>query len=118
MQVYNFIQQQPFQQALRDGADTPQAKRLLGGWVSRQTGLSTAQIAIQMAVQWDVKEGAVTARRVLADKGTSVYVQASAAVALGKLGGKEDLKLLVEMLADKTPCGRRTVIMADGKRSE
>ncbi len=118
MQVYNFIQQQPFQQALRDATDGPQTKRLLGSWVRRQTGVTTTQVAIQLSVQFDVKEGALTARRVLAEKTSPVYVRAHAATALGKLGGKEDLKLLAETLDDKTPFNRRVVVMADGKTKE
>ncbi len=118
MQVYNFIQQQSFQAALRSEGDGPQVNRLLGSWVARQTGPTTSQVAIQLSVQWDLREGAPAARRVLAEKSSQVYVRAIAAVALAKIGGKEDLKLLVETLDDKTPFNRRVVLAADGKRTE
>jgi outer membrane protein assembly factor BamB len=115
MQVYNVLQQAAFQQAMQSGPHTEHARRLLAGWIRRSTGTAIAQQSIYLAMQWNLKEGLLPARKLVGDKSASAYVRANAVMALGKLGGQEELSLLQSLLKDTAVCASRTTTGADGK---
>jgi outer membrane protein assembly factor BamB len=118
MQVYNFIHQQPFQQALQNGPHKEHARKLLGGWIERSTGPMVAQQSIMLAMQWNLPQGLSPARKLAGDKNTSPYVRANAVLALGKLGGRSEVALLQSLLKDTGICANRVTVTADGKRIE
>ncbi len=114
----NLVHQPEFHQALREGDRQRVARKILGQWILRPCSPNYLPNRLQLAIQFQVKEGLHPALRVLQSKedknNTPSYVRVYAISALGMLGGKEYASYFVPMLDDDTECQRRVV---NGKQS-
>jgi outer membrane protein assembly factor BamB len=116
-QIYNFIVQSPFQQALAGSPFTAQVRKLLGIWIARTAGTSVAYQNMRLAMQYDLREGLPAAIKLAADPNAAGYTRLYGVLAIGKLGTAKNVADLNPLLEDKTSCLSRTQIR-DGNRIE
>jgi hypothetical protein len=103
--VPQLLYQGPARSALGGGAQPSPLRKLLGAWLNRPTDDFGLQQALHLAMNFDLKEGADLARKAVEGKKARGQSLATALVALGKLGGKEQLGLVESALGDATPLG-------------
>ncbi|OAI48044.1 hypothetical protein AYO44_01175 [Planctomycetaceae bacterium SCGC AG-212-F19] len=96
--IANLLYQPAFSTAVRSGPRSEQVRKLFAAWVVDAKGPAANQ-ALNMALQYNLKEGLDLALRLLDDKD---FAGGMAVVAIGRLGTKDHLKLLEPLLSDKT----------------
>lgn len=94
----NLLYQPAFSQAIRTGPQSEQVRKLFAAWVVEARG-TVANQALNMALQYNLKEGLDLALRLIKQKD---FAGGQAIVAVGRLGTREHLPLLEPMLADTT----------------
>jgi len=97
-QAANLLYQPAFNNAVRTGPKVAHLQKLLGGWMRQATGIAASQ-SLQMAMQFNLKEGLELALKLIKDKD---YANGMTLAAVGKLGSKEHLPLLEPLLKDET----------------
>jgi hypothetical protein len=95
-QTANLLYQPAFSTAVRNGPRADQVRKVFGAWVTEAKG-PAAQQAMNMALQYNLKEGLDIARKLLDQK---EYAGGMAVVAVGKLGTREDVSLLEPLLSN------------------
>jgi len=104
------IAQRPkFTEALTKGPYQAAARKLLGRWIIRPTGINALYTKLRLAMQYDLKEGLALALRAVRKKELPPHSRVYGVMALGRLGGKPYAAVLAESLQDKSEIGRRTV---------
>jgi len=97
MMAANLLYQPAFNQTLRAGARSEQARKLFLAWAGQVKG-NAANQTLNIAMQYNLKEGLDLGLRLIREKD---WANGMAIVAIGKLGTKEHLPLL-EPLLDNT----------------
>lgn len=97
-QTANLLYQPAFSTAVRNGPRAEQVRKVFGAWVAEARG-TAAQQAMNMALQYNLKEGLDIARKLLDQK---EYSGGMAVIAVGKLGTKDDVSLLEPLLTNNT----------------
>jgi hypothetical protein len=100
--VSNFLLQQPFQNALRDGEQAAAFRKLFFAWAENRTDINSISQALQVVQQMNLKEGMEFALKMMKSKDLQIWTRATAMIAVGKLGGKEHVPELAAMFGDKT----------------
>jgi hypothetical protein len=94
----NFLYQQAFNQGIRSGPRAEPLKKLLGAWMQQASGQAATQV-LQLAMQYNIKEGLDLALRLVREKD---YLGGMSILAVGKLGTKEHLPVLEALLGNDT----------------
>ncbi|MBL8795010.1 MAG: hypothetical protein JNM56_13960 [Planctomycetia bacterium] len=94
----NLLYQPAFNNAVRNGPRTEQARKLLGAWIAQAQGQSAVQ-TLNLAIQFGLKEGLVLALKLIESKD---FANGMAITAVGKLGNKEHVPVLEKLLDNKT----------------
>ncbi len=97
-QTANLLYQPAFSTAVRNGPRADQVRKVFGAWVGEARG-PAAQQAMNMALQYNLKEGLDIARKLIDQK---EYGGGMAIIAVGKLGAKDDLSMLEPLLTNNT----------------
>src|SRR5262249_40309263 len=92
----NLLYQPAFSQGIRTGPRVEPLKKLLGGWIAQASGQSAVQM-LNLAIQYNLKEGLDLALRLIRDK---EFAGGMSIVAVGKLGNKEHLAILEPLLSN------------------
>lgn len=99
--VYTLCQQPPARTAIMSGGPDDPFRKLLLAWIDRRsTDSQTIPQTLNLATNLNLKECLGLAVRSMRDKQIQPYIRAHAITAVAKLGGKERLKDLEEMLTD------------------
>ena len=101
--VTNLFYQQNIQQGFKANAG---ARKLLAQFFEQRSDQNTMAQAIQIAMQLDMKEMAPTALKMATNKKTQAWTRATALIALGKLGTKDNIKDIEDLLKDTTSLGQ------------
>jgi hypothetical protein len=101
--VTNLFYQQNIQQGFKANAG---ARKLLVQFFEQRSDQNTMAQAIQIAMQLDMKEMAPTALKMATNKKTQAWTRATALIALGKLGTKDNIKDIEDLLKDTTNLGQ------------
>jgi hypothetical protein len=94
----NLLYQPAFSQGIRTGPRVEPLKKLLGGWITQASGQSAVQM-LNLAIQYNLKDGLDLALRLIRDK---EFAGGMSIVAVGKLGTKEHLAVLEPLLSNET----------------
>ena len=101
--LVSLCQQGEFHELLADREGNAAARRLVGQWVLRPAQPEMTFAKLNLAVQYEIKEGAVAAVRMLrSSRKVEGHERAMAVAALGRLGGKDYAAILQERLDDRT----------------
>jgi hypothetical protein len=103
-QIYNFIHQPDFQNAIRMGAQSVRLKKLLGMWIGKNNGSALAFQNLMLAFHFELPEGLDLATKLLASDGGQPHVRQYALLAIGRFGSSKNLKLVEPYLKDASPC--------------
>jgi len=103
--VGNFFYQKVFRDALTGGTQNEPVRRLFLAWMDVRTDLTSLQQGLQVAIQCDLKAALPIARKMASAKETVPFMKGMALLAIGKLGGKEQIADLEPFLADETVLG-------------
>jgi hypothetical protein len=93
-----------FRSALENGEESDLLRRMLGTWIQHSEGW-TAYQGIMLAMQYDIPEGLVAAKRLLKDapnQPNQPYFRFYALSAIGRFGSEADIPQLEPFLEDKT----------------
>ncbi len=101
--MMNLFYQQNIQQGFKANAG---ARKLLVEFFEKRSDQNTQQQAIQIAMQLDLKEMAPTAVKMATNKNTQAWTRATALIAVGKLGTKDNIKTIEPLLTDETNLGQ------------
>jgi hypothetical protein len=82
------------------------ARKLLVAYLEHRTDPNLLQQNLYMVMNFDLKESVGWALKLAKDKNTQPYVRATALGAVGKLGGKDNIKELEPFLTDTTQLGQ------------
>jgi hypothetical protein len=105
IQIFNLIQQPPFLSNLRTTSNTVTLKKLLGMWILHNSGPSVAYMNLQLAFNFDLKEGLDLAVKMIGnDAGGQPFMRQYVILAIGRFGNHEHISLLEPLLKDTTPC--------------
>ena len=105
--IYSLCYEQSFRTAMVEGQHRQMMRRLLGAWIRRGEDW-TAYQGLALAMQYEIPDGLVAAKRALKDQGPS-HIRQYAILALAKLGSAEHIALLEPLLQDKTRTSSRRV---------
>jgi hypothetical protein len=83
-------------------ADSAVHRKLYAAWLERERYSVLLRRGIDIAAQHGVKECLPVLTRIAKDPGTVMYIRATAVLGFGKLGTKDDIKLLEPFLKDDT----------------
>ena len=103
-QLYNFIHQPDFQNAIRMGTQSARLKKLLGMWIGKNNGAALAFQNLMLAFHFELPEGLDLAVKMLASDGGQPHVRQYALLAIGKFGNQKHLKAIEPFLKDLNPC--------------
>jgi hypothetical protein len=106
----NLLYQQNIQQGFKSNAG---ARKLLAEYFEQRADQNTMPQAIQLAMQMEIKEMAPTALKAATNKNSQQWTRATALLALGKLGTKDNLKDIEPLLKDETALGTMRFIQRD-----
>jgi hypothetical protein len=98
MMAANLLYQPAFNQTLRTGPRSEQARKLFLAWAGQVKG-NAANQTLNIAMQYNLKEGLELGLRLIREKD---WANGMAIVAIGKLGTKDHLKVLEPLLANNT----------------
>jgi hypothetical protein len=99
----NLFYQQNIQQGFKGNTG---ARKLLAQFFEQRADQNTMPQAIQIAMQLDMKEMAPAALKMATNKNTQAWTRATALIAVGKLGAKDDMKAIEPLLTDTTNLGQ------------
>jgi hypothetical protein len=99
----NLLYQQNIQQGVKSSTG---ARKLLVQFFERHTDQNAIGQAVQLAMQLDLKEMAPVALKAATDKNQQPWARATAVLAVGKLGSKDDIKKIEPLLEDTTNLGQ------------
>jgi hypothetical protein len=105
--LYNIIHYPAFESGLKGGTTMPLFKKLLGRWVAKYSGASTAIQKLELAFSYDLKEGADLAKSMLAEENGQPDLRTSAFLALGRFGNADCVPLLEHEFKDERICQRQ-----------
>src|SRR5262249_19623199 len=80
-------------------------RKLLAQYFEKQTDPNAMGQAVQVALQMDMKELAPMALKAATAKNQQAWTRATALIAVGKFGTKDDIKQIEPLLEDKTSVG-------------
>lgn len=101
--VNHFSLQAPLQEAIRVGEYVEPLRLLLGGWVRRRFDDNMVTYRnLQLAVSYNLREALGPAAALALRKEAPAHLRPYGVLAMGKLGGKEQLKTLEPLLDDTT----------------
>jgi hypothetical protein len=112
-QYYQFLSTGLTAKLLAAGEAGAPVRRLLAAWLERERYSILVRRGIDLAAQYKVTECLPTAVKIAGDRGVIPPYRASALLAVGKLGTKENLKDLEPFLADKT---QLTILNVNGQQ--
>jgi hypothetical protein len=95
-----------FEEELRNGLQSQNCRRLLGRWIAKNVTPSIAMQNLTLAFNFELKEGAELARRMLAANDGPVEAKPYALLAVGRFGTSEDVPLLERFFKDARVCVR------------
>ncbi len=98
----NLFYQQNIQQGFKANAG---ARKLLVQFFETRTDQNTMPQAIQIAMQLEMKEMAPTALKMATNKNATAWTRGTALIAVGKLGTKDNMKDIEDLLKDTTNLG-------------
>lgn len=98
--IFNFCHQASLREAITGGPKKEAIRSLLGNYMLRGEGWA-AQQGLNLALQYDLKEGLELARKIIKSRGNAHMLQL-ALLATAKLGSTEDLSDMENLLDDKT----------------
>ncbi len=105
IQLFNLIHQASFQSSLRTTANAPMLKKLLGMWILHNSGPSIAYMNLQLAFNFDLKEGLDLAVKMIGnDGGGQPFMRQYVILAIARFGNHEHIPLIEPLLKDATPC--------------
>lgn len=101
--VNNFSHQSPLQEAMRAGEYIEPLRSVLGGWVHRRfdDNMVTYQ-NMQLALHYNLREALEPAAALALRNDAPAHLRPYGVLAMGKLGGKEQLPALEPLLDDAT----------------
>ncbi|MCE9530750.1 MAG: hypothetical protein K8T89_06445 [Planctomycetes bacterium] len=100
--VSNFLWQQPFQNALRNGEQAVPFRKLFFAWAENRNDINSISQTLSVIQNMNLKEGIDFAVKVMKMKDLQIWTRAQALTCVGKMGGKEHLAAMEAMLEDKT----------------
>lgn len=101
-QVLSLCYQQSLRDAMTGGAKEPVVRSLLANYIVRTEGWVASQ-ALNIAMQYDIKEGLEPARKLVKSKGAGQpHLLQMGLLAIAKMGGAEDVDDTQALLDDKT----------------
>ena len=100
--VSNFLWQQPFQNALRNGEQAAAFRKLFFAWAENRSDVNSLSQALSVIQNMNLKEGLEFAVKVMKMKNLQVWTRAQAITVVGKMGGKDQLADMTAMFEDKT----------------
>ena len=86
---------------------SPNCRRLLGRWVAKNATPNTAIQNLTLAFNFELKEGAELARRMLASNDGPVETKPYAMLAVGRFGTNDDIPLMEKFFSDARVCVRQ-----------
>lgn len=105
--IFQLMQHSGFTQRLSANDGPTPARLLAGHFIRHSTGTSLAYQMLWLAMQCNLKEGLIPAEAIIRDENRQPYVLQNAMLAIGKLGGDEQLDLLDAFLDDDTSVNNR-----------
>ena len=103
--MYNFLTQSNSSQALSEGPQAETLRGLLEAWVARGSHEAQGYHNLSLALRYNLKNaGLALGRKVISTPGASPNALQNAAIAVGKYGEKDDMKLLEPLLNNATVC--------------
>ena len=109
--LFNVIQQQTMIAALKEGPYKEPLRRLLGRWMVRPTTVNLLHAKLNLAVQFDIKEGLLLALRTFKDKQLNQpHYRIYALSAIGRLGGKQYAGIFQPLLEDQSELFRGAIV--------
>ena len=105
--IFQLMQHSGFTQLLSINDGPTPSRQLAGHFIRHSTGTSLAYQMLWLAMQCNLKEGLIPAEAIIRDENQQPYVLQNAMLAIGKLGGDEQLDLLDAFLDDDTPVNHR-----------
>lgn len=107
--IYTCCDQENFRNEITPGSNrdlvrksnSDLVRKLLGAWIRRGEG-SAAHSSMNMAMQYDLKDGLVPAVKVLTTAGQKLHMRPFALLTIAKLGDRSHFPLLEKMLEDET----------------
>ncbi|MFO0901773.1 MAG: hypothetical protein U0939_02165 [Pirellulales bacterium] len=102
--VYGLCYQPALRAAVSGGEFSDVLRKLLAIWIQRGDDVLAYQ-GMQLATQFDMKEGLVPALKLLKNANTQAQLRQYAILFVAKLGDPAHLELLEKMLDDPSPCG-------------
>lgn len=100
--IFNFCHQQSLRDAIMGGPKQVVVRSLLAKYIVRSEGWAAHQ-GLNLALQYDLKEGLVLARKMVKIRGAGQpHLLQMALLATAKLGGAEDFGEVESLLDDKT----------------
>lgn len=106
--LYSFFSETSFRSSIQTGAQRDFLRKMLGIWIQRADD-SNAYQGLAMALQYELKEGLVTAERVLRNGPNQVHIRQFAVLTIAKFGDESYLPLLETLLADETPTSTQRI---------
>ena len=113
--ISSCLQLPNFRSALESGEQRGLLRGMLGTWIGNSEGWSAYQ-GMMMAMQHDIPEGLIAAKRILRDAANQPnqpYFRYYALSAIGKFGDTKEIPTIEPFLQDKTPYA--TAIPVNGK---
>jgi hypothetical protein len=108
----NLLYQQNIQQGFKANSG---ARKLLAQFLERHMDQNTMPQTIQLAMQMEMKELAPMALKAATDKNSQQWTRATALLAVGRLGTKDDLKDIEPLLKDETNLGTMRFMQQNGQ---
>lgn len=102
--VYSLCYQQSLRASLTSGEYAEIMRTLLGNWIQRGDDILAYQ-GVQIAIQYDMKEGLVPAVKCLKNANMQAQLRQYAILFVAKMGDESHRELLEKLLEDKSPCG-------------
>lgn len=100
--VSNFLWQQQFQNALKNGEQATAYRKLFFGWAENRTDVNSVSQTLSVVQNNNLKEGLDFAVKVMKMKDQQIWSRAQAMTVVGKMGGKEHVAAFESMFEDKT----------------
>lgn len=100
--VSNFLWQQPFQNALRNGELAAPFRKVFFAWAENRTDVNSISQTLSVIQNINMKEGLEFAVKVMKMKDLQIWTRAQALTCVGKMGTKEQLPAFEALFEDKT----------------
>jgi hypothetical protein len=100
--VSNFLWQQQFQNALRNGEQAAAYRKLFFAWAENRTDVNSVSQTLSVIQNNNLKEGLDFAVKVMKAKDQQIWSRAQAMTVVGKMGTKDHVAAFESMFEDKT----------------